>query len=791
MKIDKFLKENQIIIVPSSKRSKILREISRLKTCYSYKLFSIDEFKRQFLFDYDEDAIAYLMDTYHYKLDVSKMYLENMYYVEEKEYHEERLKTLASLKRELEERNLLIKDSLFSSFLKRHSVLVFGFESLSKWEQKLLSKVEEITSCTIVQNEPKTKKEIPYVKARTLEEEVEAVLLEMIKQHKKGTSFDKMYLVGVTEEYRLVLKRLASFYHLPLSLKNTTSILGLDGIGRFLTKVREGAKIEDAYREELSESEVSPLVLPILNRLHLKPYQPNILYELLVDALKKIRIKEPKIHPSIKEASLFSSFDEDEYVYVLGMNQNVIPKLYKDESYIDDNCSRELEIDETKDKNKQEKENTKQAILTIPNIMLFSKEKSSFEEYYPSSLLKELPLTRKEIEEDFSYSNQYNKIKLARKLDQFLKYGTKEENLDTLLTHYHDIPYLSYQNSFTRIEREEDHPLNLSYSKMDTYYHCAFSYYLKYIMKVDRYEESFPQFIGNLYHKILSVSMLPSFDFEKEWQAFLKMRTLSKKEEFFLKTLKEDLLFVIETVKKQATYSNFEKMLCEQNFDVDLKEEGIHFTGIIDKILYQTDENQTNLAIIDYKTGTIQADFTYVSYGLGLQLPVYLYLIKHTSRFQNPFIAGLYFQRILHPKLAFDPKKEYENELQNRLKLMGYSTSDEGILEQFDVTYQNSEVIKSMKVSKNGFYRYAKVFDQDKVEELSSVVEEKIKEAGENIKRGNFIINPKQLGKENIGCKNCHYQDICYRTPKDIVYIEEKKEGEDDANMDEGTTTCD
>ncbi len=792
MPIKDYLQNNQIIIVPREMRKKVLKEISRSNTCYSYKLLSIEEFRKQFLFDYDEDALAYLMDTYHLKLDISKMYLNKMYDIEELEYQEERLKMLASLKKDLEKKNLLKKDPLFLSYLKRQNVLVYGFDILCKKDQKLLEKVKEFTTCEIVWLDDPVPKEIPYFKADTIEEEVEAVLLEIIKQNHQGTSFDKMYLVGVTEEYRTVLKRLFSFYHVPLSLESKTSILGLEGIKRFLIKVKSGLSIDEAYREELSESKVTPQVLPVLNRLHLKPYKPEILYEILVDSLKKIMINEKKVHPSITEKSLFSSFDEEDYVFVLGMNQNIIPKLYKDEDYLNDNCAKELGIDTTKDKNKQERETTKRTLLRIPNVFLFSKEKSSFEEYYPSSLLKELPLSIKEIKEELTYSNQYNKIKLTKKLDHLLKYGTKEENVDILLTHYHDIPYLSYHNEFSGINiNKENKPLNLSYSKMDTYYHCAFAYYLKYIMKVDRYEESFPQFIGNLYHKLLSLCMKKSFDFDKEWQDFLKTRDLSKKEHILLANLKEDLQFVVQTVKKQYELSNFRKVLCEQNFTIDLQEEGVHFTGIVDKILYQEEQDQTNLAIVDYKTGTITSDFTYVSHGLGLQLPVYLYLIKKSNQFHNPFIAGLYFQRILHPKLSYDPKKEYREERENRLKLMGYSTSNERILEQFDVTYQNSEVIKSMRLSKNGFYRYAKLLKEDQVETLAEVVEEKIKEAAASIKQGNFPINPKQIGKDNIGCKNCHYQDICYRKPKDIVYMEPKEEGEQNANMDERTEASD
>ena len=52
-------------------------------------------------------------------------------------------------------------------------------------------------------------------------------------------------------------------------------------------------------------------------------------------------------------------------------------------------------------------------------------------------------------------------------------------------------------------------------------------------------------------------------------------------------------------------------------------------------------------------------------------------------------------------------------------------------------------------------------------------VEEKIIEAGNNILNGNFNINPKRIGDELIGCKYCKFKDLCYKTKKDIVKLEE------------------
>ena len=55
-----------------------------------------------------------------------------------------------------------------------------------------------------------------------------------------------------------------------------------------------------------------------------------------------------------------------------------------------------------------------------------------------------------------------------------------------------------------------------------------------------------------------------------------------------------------------------------------------------------------------------------------------------------------------------------------------------------------------------------------------------------SIKDNHFDINPKYVGKENLGCEFCKFKDICYMTNKDIVYLQEIKDlsflrGEEDA----------
>ena len=146
-----------------------------------------------------------------------------------------------------------------------------------------------------------------------------------------------------------------------------------------------------------------------------------------------------------------------------------------------------------------------------------------------------------------------------------------------------------------------------------------------------------------------------------------------------------------------------------------------------------------------------------------MQLPVYIYLIK--NEISNVKIAGFYLQKILNNKSSLEERK-------NDLKLQGYSNSDTSILSMFDSSYEDSKIVKSLKVTNSGgFYSYSKVISDEEIDILCEVVKSKINEASDNILNGKFDINPKEIDNKNIGCDFCKYKDICYMTNSDIVIL--------------------
>ena len=61
-------------------------------------------------------------------------------------------------------------------------------------------------------------------------------------------------------------------------------------------------------------------------------------------------------YPQIK-IIILTTFDDDEYVFLLGFNINYYPQVFKDEDYLNDRVKNILELDTSIDKNKYTKSN--------------------------------------------------------------------------------------------------------------------------------------------------------------------------------------------------------------------------------------------------------------------------------------------------------------------------------------------------------------------------------------------------------------------------------------------------
>ena len=249
----------------------------------------------------------------------------------------------------------------------------------------------------------------------------------------------------------------------------------------------------------------------------------------------------------------------------------------------------------------------------------------------------------------------------------------------------------------------------------------------------------------------------------------------TNKEQHFIEKLKQEINFALKTIKEQTKYQSLNNILTEQEVTIEKnKNLKVTFKGIIDKILYN-EENE--VAIIDYKTGNTDIKLDLVDYGLSMQLPVYLYLANHLEKIKNPTFAGFYLQQVLHKEIIRKNNKTYEEQRLDNLKLNGYSNEDKNIIEKLDNTYENSKLIKGLKIAKTGnFDSRSKTITNDQIKELITKTDQIIDKTINQIEETNFEINPKIINGINKSCEYCKYKDLCFKTPKNNIYIKIEKE---------------
>lgn len=758
--------DNLLIICPDAEKNNILKSINKL---IDIKFINIQSFIDNYFYKYDYRAISFVMNEYKLSLDISKMYMENLYFIDiNKKYNSKKLEFLREIKNKLISNNLLEFNNYFKEYLKNKNIMVMCYPKLEKYLLDVFKKLNaEIITKDYID------KKFKVYECNDINDEVCYVIYKIIDLYKSGVSLNHIFISNCNDEYFYIMDKFFKMFNIPITMSTRNSIYNTFLVKNYL----ESDLLPDMNDKN---SEIINKLVRVKNKLVYVEDDTN--YKLfLQDEIKKTYLEGTKYRESVHVVDLFErSFSDDDYVFVLGFNENILPIMYKDENYITDCDKEEVNLFSTREKNKREKEITIKYLSNISNLYISYKLSSFKDKFYPSSMITDYSMdVIKYNVNSFLYSNSYNLRSLSIFLDNYYKYGEENKYLKQLYkTYKSNILYNTYSNSFTGINKKElleyMKKINLSYTSMNTYNLCKFRYYINYVLKLDPFEDSFATLIGNLFHHVLEVCFEDGFDFDVEWNRFLKNKTLSIKESFFLERLKVNLLKELDIIKEQRMYTDFKNSYYEKNIIIPLNSDKIeaYFTGKIDKIMYYKDGNNTYFSLVDYKTGSFDANINNIKYGIGMQLATYLYLVEKANIFENPILAGMYYQKVFMGNVSYDGKKDYLDKMRDNLKLVGYSTNDEEVLSHLDHEYTDSKVIRSMKVTKSGFSRFTKLLTREDENNIFKYTEKIIYNTLSEIINGNFEIDPKRIDQKDVSCKYCKYRDLCYVIEDNYKYLE-------------------
>lgn len=763
---------NKIVILNDYTKKSFIKKIDKL---INVKVITLSELKRKYYFDYDNKAIYFVSNKYNCIPEIAKIYIENIYYL--KDIDNEKINFLKDIKNDLDTNNLLTYNNLFKEFLKGKEIVLYNLKYVDKFYKNIFKELEEFSKVTIYNDEDNSTVKELY-KANNSEEEIAFICSKITKLIKSGVNINNIKLANVKSDYEFIIRKTFKLFNIPINLPSFETIKSTSLVIKF--KELYNSDINETIeklKEFINTKEENDIFKSIINVVNTYLWANDFLLVkgMVFNDIDNIKTPREKLKNAVEVIEFKKELVTDEdYVFLIGYNEGVIPVNYKDEDYLSDSIKEKLGLSTSFELNENAMNETKDNIRNIKNLIVtYPSHNLSSEIYISSSYEKDL-FEEKELNISFNESNAYNKLKLVSEKDENSKFGTITDNLLKLSSHYKDMKYNSYDNKYKMIDKTKikeffKDGLTLSYTSINDYYMCSFRYYLDYILKVNRFEDTFEATVGSIFHKILSMCFDHDIDIIRTYETEIENSNyeFNESEKFFLSILKDELVLIIETIKNQLSYTQLTNSMYEKKIVIDVdKDLQIRFKGFVDKILYNEFNGKTVVAIIDYKTGNPNLNINNTIYGLEMQLPVYIYLIK--NEIKDVKIGGFYLQKILNN--TTDKEKRLDS-----LKLQGYTNSDLDYIDKVDSSFNDSKVIKSLRTSSKGFYYYSKMINDEEIDILYNVVDSKIKEASMSILDSKFDINPKEMNNENIGCSFCKYKDICFMKQKDVVTLKEVK----------------
>jgi ATP-dependent helicase/nuclease subunit B len=254
----------------------------------------------------------------------------------------------------------------------------------------------------------------------------------------------------------------------------------------------------------------------------------------------------------------------------------------------------------------------------------------------------------------------------------------------------------------------------------------------------------------------------------------------NKRNEYLLHKIKESLFNSIEVMQYQSQHSKFRLLAVEEKFGMNaerLKIEEkelpngfkVQLKGIIDRIDYAKDGNDTYVRVIDYKSGSKEIDFSKIYHRLSLQLFTYLDVVmQNTQNLLNEeaSAAGVLYYHIYNSHIKAKSEMtlaEIVEKHQEEYKMNGYTLSEESVSTLFDTKLENdkkSDIIP-VTLTNNGYHKtQAKVLTHEEMDDLRRYTRKAIDDSVLEMTNGKIAIKPVKYHNQ-VPCTYCDYKSIC------------------------------
>lgn len=329
--------------------------------------------------------------------------------------------------------------------------------------------------------------------------------------------------------------------------------------------------------------------------------------------------------------------------------------------------------------------------------------------------------------------------------------------------------------------------MNTSYTKLEKYIKCRFSYFCEYELKLsDDTPERFGAVdVGSFIHKIMELAVKftvnnpDATDAEidaairkiaDEYISFAVNGTVTKKLRHISDYLCRSARAFVDKIRAEMLLSRFRPM----SFELTIGENGVKpleisdgktkvvLRGKVDRVDFcDFGDGELKIVVSDYKTGDKKFDIENVRIGLDTQMLLYLFsIMENGEEYYGKKIspAGIVYVGIKPPVLDIS----LESEALPEITKSGLFISDIEVLRAMDSELRGDIIpVKLSDVEKYNETKEAKkVISREALDELKQEITDTVLKYAKELGAGVAYANPISYGKDSP-CKYCRFHAIC------------------------------
>lgn len=362
---------------------------------------------------------------------------------------------------------------------------------------------------------------------------------------------------------------------------------------------------------------------------------------------------------------------------------------------------------------------------------------------------------------------------------------------------------LDYTNEPVKLNKENvqklyGDTLKTSISRLEQYKRCAFSFYLKYGLKLSDkslfqiqsldtgtfMHDVIDEFFNQIVQREINLRGIEEEQVEQIVESIINEKLTLNRNYIFTSTpkfkiltmrLKKVILKSMKYIIASIVESDFDIFGNEVEFNKNAKyppielelENGkkVQITGKIDRIDLAKNSDGKYVRIIDYKSSVKNIDLNEVIAGLQIQLLTYLDAV---TKIEDLIPAGVLYFNLIDPIIKSDinmTDDEIELEIKKKFKMQGLILADVKVARMMDKKLEKgaSNIVPAyIDASENLSNTRSSTLTKEQFENLQKYMNTILKQISKEILSGNIDLKPYyNTKKKKTPCDYCEYKPIC------------------------------